>query len=270
LEKRMMERERVNRPSSEIYVYATNKNFLNIYDALRIDKIKVEVTGYDPETRRQTGHASAWLDRADARLLTHLVAHRLFASVTGGKWEKFGGSQREDGSIESRTLVVEWDEGDGGRFARNPYRLTISNGPGKKTSLGAVAPAGKATSLLSMRLTEPDMIKIMLAVGAYISAYETAHHHRLVAEKVRELDAKLAERAGQPSRGNAEAEPVAQARVVPFQQRGAQGEAGTRGNSSYERRSTYNAAGVDAPRTGMRTIESESGGLREGRASRTG
>ena len=266
----MMERERVNRPSSEIYVYATNKNFLNIYDALRIDKIKVEVTGYDPETRRQTGHASAWLDRADARLLTHLVAHRLFASVTGGKWEKFGGSQREDGSIESRTLVVEWDEGDGGRFARNPYRLTISNGPGKKTALGAVAPAGKATSLLSMRLTEPDMIKIMLAVGAYISAYETAHHHRLVAEKVRELDAKLAERAGQPARGNNEAEPERQARVVPFQQRGAQGEASTRGNATYEKRAAYSAPGGDGARTGMRTIAADNDGLREGRASRTG
>lgn len=266
----MMERERVNRPSSEIYVYATNKNFLNIYDALRIDKIKVEVTGYDPETRRQTGHASAWLDRADARLLTHLVAHRLFAPVTGGKWEKFGGSQREDGSIESRTLVVEWDEGDGGRFARNPYRLTISNGPGKKTALGAVAPAGKATSLLSMRLTEPDMIKIMLAVGAYISAYETAHHHRLVAEKVRELDAKLAERAGQPSRSNAETELGRQARVVPFQQRSGQGEASAGGNATYERRTAYNAAGGDGARTSMRTITGENSGLREGRASRTG
>lgn len=266
----MMERERVNRPSSEIYVYATNKNFLNIYDALRIDKIKVEVTGYDPETRRQTGHASAWLDRADARLLTHLVAHRLFAPVTGGKWEKFGGSQREDGSIESRTLVVEWDEGDGGRFARNPYRLTISNGPGKKTALGAVAPAGKATSLLSMRLTEPDMIKIMLAVGAYISAYETAHHHRLVAEKVRELDAKLAERAGQPSRGVVEAELERQARVVPFQQRGPQGDDGTRSTSSYEGRATYSASGADSARTGIRTVAGQSAGLREGRASRTG
>ncbi len=266
----MMERERVNRPSSEIYVYATNKNFLNIYDALRIDKIKVEVTGYDPETRRQTGHASAWLDRADARLLTHMIAHRIFASVTGGKWEKFGGSQREDGSIESRTLLVEWDEGDGGRFARNPYRLTISNGPGKKTSLGAVAPAGKATSLLSMRLTEPDMIKIMLAVGAYISAYETAHHHRLVAEKVRELDAKLAERAGQPSRSNVEAEPEREARVVPFQQRGAVGEASTRGNARNEGQAGYDASDPVDKRTRMRTIAGGNGGLREGGASRTG
>ena len=191
----MLDREKSGRLSPEIFVYATNKNFLNIYDALRIDKVKVEVTGYDPASKRQTGHASAWLDRADARLLAHLVSHRLFAGVTNGKWEKFGGSQRDDGSIESRTLLVEWDEGDGGRFARNPYRLTIANGPGRKTELGAVAPAGEPTARLSMRLTETDMIKVMLAVGAYIAAYETAHHHRLVADKVRELDAKLAERA---------------------------------------------------------------------------
>ncbi len=196
----MLEREKSGRLSPEIFVYATNKNFLNIYDALRIDKIKVEVTGYDPASKRQTGHASAWLDRADARLLTHLVSNRLFAGVTGGRWEKFGGSQRDDGSIESRTLLVEWDEGDGGRFARNPYRLTIANGPGRKTELGAVAPAGEPTSKLSMRLTEPDMIKVMLAVGAYIAAYETAHHHRIVAEKIRELDAKLAGRAASQGR----------------------------------------------------------------------
>ncbi len=31
------------RISPEIYVYATNKNFLNIYDALRIEKFKIEV-----------------------------------------------------------------------------------------------------------------------------------------------------------------------------------------------------------------------------------
>ena len=196
----MLEREKSGRLSPEIFVYATNKNFLNIYDALRIDKVKVEITGYDPASKRQTGHASAWLDRADARLLAHLVSHRLFAGVTGGKWEKFGGSQRDDGSIESRTLLVEWDEGDGGRFARNPYRLTIANGPGRKTELGAVAPAGEPTARLSMRLTEMDMVKVVLAVGSYIAAYETAHHHRIVAEKMRELEAKMAERAASHER----------------------------------------------------------------------
>jgi hypothetical protein len=191
----MEERERNGRLSPEIYVYATNKNFLNLYDALRIDKVKLEIAGYDPATNRQTGHATAWLDLDDARLLTHLVSHRLFAAVTGGKWEKYGGSQRDDGSIESRVMSVEWDEGENGRFARFPYRLTIANGPGKRTNTGGVSPDGPAGSLMSMRLPESDMIKVMLALGDYIHAYEAAHHHRIVADRVRELREKLAERS---------------------------------------------------------------------------
>jgi len=195
------ERERSGRLSPEIYVYATNKNFLNVYDALRIEKIKVEVAGYDPATNRQTGHASAWLDAHEARLICHLVTQRLFPVVTGGKWEKFGGSQRDDGSIESRTFTIEWDEGDGGRYSRFPYRLTIANGPGRKTQTGGVSPAGEPTERLSMRLPEADMMKVMLAVGAYMQAYEAAHHHRIVADRMRELNAKMAERSGaQPAR----------------------------------------------------------------------
>ncbi|HEX8598692.1 MAG TPA: hypothetical protein VF952_09290 [Chloroflexia bacterium] len=191
----MEERDRSAKLSPEIYVYATNKNFLNLYDALRIEKVKVEIAGYDQATNRQTGHASAWLDKDDARLLTHLVCNRLFFAVTGGKWEKYGGSQREDGHIESRTVLLEWDEGEGGRFARFPYRLTISNGPGKKTNTGGVAPAGEPTARLTMRIPELDMIKLMLALGSYVQAYETAHHHRIVANRLNELRDKLAERA---------------------------------------------------------------------------
>lgn len=192
----MEERERSGKLSPEIYVYATNKNFLNVYDALRIDKIKIEVAGYDPATNRQTGHASAWLDAHEARLICHLVTHRLFAAVTGGKWEKFGGSQREDGSIESRTFTIEWDEGDSGRYARFPYRLTIANGPGRKTQTGGVSPSGEPSARLSMRMPEADMMKVLLAVGAYMEAYEAAHHHRIVADRMRELNAKMAERSG--------------------------------------------------------------------------
>src|SRR5438045_3991243 len=80
----MEEREKSGRLSPEIYVYATNKNFLNLYDALRIDKIKLEIAGYDPNTNRQTGHANAWLDVDDVRLLSYLVCQRSFAAVTGG------------------------------------------------------------------------------------------------------------------------------------------------------------------------------------------
>ena len=191
--------ERTNKISPEIYVYATNKNFLNVYDALRIDKLKLEIAGYDQATNRQTGHASAWLDKDDARLLAHLICNRLFVTVAGGTWEKFGGSQRDDGSVESRTLSVTWDEGENGRFARFPYRLTIANGPGKRTATGGVSPAGEPTARLSMRMPELDLVKLMLRVQDYICAYETAHHHRLVAAKLQELRTKMEERASQHS-----------------------------------------------------------------------
>jgi hypothetical protein len=194
------DRERGGRLSPEIFVYATNKNFLNVYDALRIEKIKVEIAGYDPATNRQTGHATGWLDISEMRLLAHLVTQRQFASVTGGRWEKFGGSQRDDGMVESRTVTVEWDEGDGGRFARMPYRLTIANGPGRRTPTGAVTPAGEPSARLSMRMSEMDMMRVMLAVDAYIRAHETVYHRQIVEARVQEVSAKLLGRspAGAP------------------------------------------------------------------------
>ena len=203
----MEERERGGRLSPEIFVYATNKNFLNVYDALRIEKIKIEIAGYDPATNRQTGHATGWLDSSEMRLLAHLVTQRQFASVTGGRWEKFGGSQRDDGMVESRTITVEWDEGDGGRFARMPYRLTIANGPGRRSATGAVQPAGEPTARLSMRMSELDMMRVMLAVDAYIRAHETVYHRQIVEARVQELSAKLMGRnpAGASARDAAEA-----------------------------------------------------------------
>ncbi len=181
--------------SPEIYVYATNKNFLNIYDALRIDKVKIELAGYDQATGRQTGIAGAWLDAEDLRLLAHLVTARQFKDVLDrSRFERFGGSDR-DGMVESRTLVLDWDPGEGGRFARYPYRLTITNGPGLRTANGAVQPKGEPATKLSLRLPEADLMKIMLVTYDYLRAYDAAHHHRLVAQKVREVQDKLAGRA---------------------------------------------------------------------------
>ena len=147
------------------------------------------------------------------RLLAHLVTTRLFKDVlaNGGRaprFEKFGGSER-DGAVESRTLVIEWDPGEGNRFASYPYRMTIANGPGQRNQNGAVQPKGEPTSKQSMRLPEADLMKILLAVQAYIEAYETAHHHRLAAAKLRELEDKLAERAAHAPAG---ARPAAAAR----------------------------------------------------------
>jgi hypothetical protein len=225
----MEEHPRINKVSPEIYVYATNKNFLNIYDALRIEKVKIEVAGYDQSTGRQTGLASAWLDVDDLRLLAHLVVTRQFKDVLDrGRFEKFGGSDR-DGAVESRTLALEWDPGQDGKFARFPYRLTIANGPGLRTANGAVQPKGEPSARLAMRLPEVDLIKIMLAVAAYLQAYEAAHHHRIIAEKVREVQEKLAGRADRQAaapadddaRAPAAARPTAPAlRLIPGEREG--------------------------------------------------
>lgn len=189
----------LNRPkqvSPEIYVYATNKNFLNLYDALRIGKVKIELAGYDKDSSKQTGLAAAWLDADDLKLLAHLVLNRLFTATSGNRFERFGGSEKADGQLESRTVTIEWDDG-GGKFARYPYRLTIANGPGQKTATGAVTPAGEPTSRVQMRMPEADLMKVMLVASDYVRNYELIHFRSAVAEKVRELEERLARRDAQ-------------------------------------------------------------------------
>ncbi len=189
----------LNRPkqvSPEIYVYATNKNFLNLYDALRISKVKVELAGYDKDSGKQTGIAAAWLDADDLKLLAHLVLNRLFAAVANNRFERFGGSEKADGQLESRTVTIEWDDGDG-KFARYPYRLTIQNGPGQKTATGAVTPAGEPTARVQMRMPEADLMKVLLVAADYVRNYELIHFRSVVAEKVRELEERFARRDAQ-------------------------------------------------------------------------
>jgi len=179
-----------NQVSPEIVVHATNKAFLNLYDALPIGKVKVEMASYDPDSRAQTARAVAWVGVADVKLLTHLVKARLFREVLGGKYEEYGGSDR-DGQVQSRVLRLEWDDQDG-KFGKVPYRLTISNGPGKRDGKGRIAPAGKATSRVSMRFGEATLMGILIQAADYIRDWETAHHEETVASRVEDLKARLA------------------------------------------------------------------------------
>lgn len=189
------------RLSPEIYTYATNKAFLNLYDALRIGKIKIELASYDHRSNRQTGRAEAWIDVHEARLLVHLVTFCLFKRVLpDGKFEQFGGSER-DGNIESRSVTLEWDTGESGQFDRYPYRLTVANGPGQRMATGAVQPWGEATIKLSMRLPQPDLVKILLALGAYIQAHEITHHEQSVQAKMQEIQERIGGRNGEHGGG---------------------------------------------------------------------
>ena len=179
-----------NQVSPEILVYATNKAFLNLYDALPIGKVKVEVASYDPHSRVQTARAMAWVAVSDVKLLTHLVKARLFCHVLGGKYEEYGGSDR-DGQVQSRILRLEWDDQDG-KFATVPYRLTVSNGPGKRDGKGRIAPGGKPASQVSMRFGEATLMGILIQATDYVRDWEAAHHQETVASRMEDLQARLA------------------------------------------------------------------------------
>jgi len=189
---------RGNQVSPEIVVYATNKAFLNLYDALPIGKVKVELASYDPQSRSQTARAVAWVGLAELKLLTHLVKAQLFGQVLSGKYEDYGGSDR-DGQVQSRVLRLEWDDQEG-RFAKVPYRLTISNGPGQRDGKGRIAPAGKAASQVSMRFGEATMMGILIQAADYVRDWEAAHHEEIVASRMEDLKDRLATDGDKPAR----------------------------------------------------------------------
>ena len=139
--------------------------------------------------------ASAWLDVDDLRLLAHLVTTRQFKDVLDrGRFEKFGGSDR-DGAVESRTLVIEWDPGQDGKFARYPlpHDHRQRAGPAHAQRRGAAEGRADRQAVHAPARSRHD--EDHAGGAAYIQAYEAAHHHRIIAEKVREVQEKLAGRA---------------------------------------------------------------------------
>lgn len=184
----------------EIVVYATNKNFLNIYDALDIDKVKVALAEYGTKGYNQ---AVVWLDRDEILFLIHMVIFGMFKTqvmmpgqkAVPGKWEKFSGSEK-DGKIESRTFSLEYDPGENNAYGAYPYRLTVANGPGRKSDSGAVMPAGQATAKVSFRLPAFDLINILLQVQAHLQADTVIGFAKRRARNLEEQKKKLLERQG--------------------------------------------------------------------------
>lgn len=176
--------------SPEITVYATNKNFLNIYDCLGIDKVKFEVASYDPKTRRQTARAFAYVDVDKVRLIIHAVKTGRFGKLFGNKFEDFGGSE-VDGKLQSRIFTIEYDPGENDQFARFPIRLTIANGPGKRNRQGGVMPDGRPAQRVSMRFPMADFVRILLEVESYVDAWLITNFTRIREERVRALNERL-------------------------------------------------------------------------------
>jgi hypothetical protein len=114
----------------------------------------------------------------------------MFNQVLDGKYEEYGGSDR-DGQVQSRILRLEWDEQEG-KFAAVPYRLTVTNGPGRRDGKGRIAPSGKPTSQVSMRFGEATLMSILIQAADYIRDWEAAHHHETVSSRIEDLQARLA------------------------------------------------------------------------------
>ncbi len=162
-----------------ILEYVTQKYIFNCYSCLQVDRLLFELVRYDPERQRQLERAISYLPVTKAKLLAHLVLTRQ-AARDGWKLELFGGSRR-DGQVESRTFRAEYDTA-GGRFASNPWRLTIAVGPGKATGTGGIAPDGEPAIRVSMRFPADDFVAHMLEVQDFL------HAHQLEIELVRQAE----------------------------------------------------------------------------------
>jgi hypothetical protein len=148
--------------------YATNKFFFNVYSALQIERLVVELVRYDREQRCHLDRASAYLSIGRVRLLVHQV----LGGLTGDGWkhETFGGGFR-DGQVESRIVTFEHDTGQG-KFAQYPYRLTIALGAGRRTGTGAITPEGKPHTRVSMRFPADDFVTHCLEIQAFLATHQ--------------------------------------------------------------------------------------------------
>ncbi len=153
-----------------IVEYTTNKNFCNVYDALAIERLEWELVSYDREQRVHIQKVNAFLPVLKGKLLVHHVLSGISANENW-KMEVFGGSFRED-TIESRLFKADYDVGPNQQFARFPYRLAISIGPGKKISTGGIAPAGKPTQQVIMRFPEDDFVGICLEIRDHLLVHQ--------------------------------------------------------------------------------------------------
>jgi hypothetical protein len=158
--------------SPEIFVYATNKNFLNFYDALAINKVQITAAQYGDSYVS----ARVYMDLDDIRLLIHAVTQGWFEGIYPKGLTLFSGSpNKQTGKIESRVLKMTFKEADEKYSAS--YSIAVENGPGKRGPTGTVMPDGAPTSKVFMRIPAVDLLKVLLQVQAYLNAADVIMFH---------------------------------------------------------------------------------------------
>lgn len=152
-----------------IITHTTKTRILHIEDALDLGKLRLELWEYQKGNGAK-GHVEHYMDVHDARLLfTDLATGHL-----AEPYQELKGTYR-DGQPQSRTLTVAEVE------ARQPIKITVSNGPGEVIGAGAIKPKkGAEQTRISILLDRRTARKIALAVLGHIAAWEVAtYYHRL-------------------------------------------------------------------------------------------
>ena len=158
-----------------IISYTSKARILHVEDALDLGKIRLEMWSYE-KGKGASANVEHYMDADDARLL--------FVDLSSGqlpeKYEELKGTFR-DGEPQSRTLRVE----DLGDKARQPIKITISNGPGEVLGAGAIKPKkGAKRTEISVLLPRREARKIALAVLAHMNAWAAATYYRRLAEGI--------------------------------------------------------------------------------------
>lgn len=153
--------------------HVTKNRILDIQDFLSIGKLRIEIVEYvEGEGAKLSVEHFAEPD-ALALVCFDILHGRPF-----DKYVEYKGTPQGEAAV-SRVLVVERVE------ARNPFKITVSRGPGKVTETGAIQPLGKPEASLSMLLSEFDARRIAYTILRHLAAFEAATYHARVAAGTR-------------------------------------------------------------------------------------
>lgn len=184
--------ENAYRPRNlRIVRHITKNRILDIQDCLDIGKLRVEIVDFV-----EGQGAKLSLEHFAEPDALALVCFDILHGRPFEKYVEFKGTPQGESAV-SRVLVVERVE------ARNPFKITISRGPGKLMETGAIQPAGKPEATLSMLLSEFDARRIAFTILRHLTAFEAATYHARVAAGTRRPEGEPAAPAG-PGAGEPE------------------------------------------------------------------
>ncbi len=134
----------------------TQKAFLHVEDALSIGKVRLFAGNYEAG-KGATAMVSHYLDW-DVALA---VFHQMLTGSRDGSFKFYGGSSK-NGQVLSRTCRFDL------KFTEGKVFIEVAEGPGKKTSTGAIQPAGKPTTSVTIALTPWQAAALAARVCAYL------------------------------------------------------------------------------------------------------